>query len=61
MSRKLILEELLTGKQKKDRENRKRYKKYYVKYSKYYYLKKILENPNYNKENWKKRINAKNN
>ena len=37
------------------KENRKKYKKYFDKYNKYYYLKKILEDPDYNKKNWSKR------
>lgn len=36
---------------KKYRENKKN-KKYAKNYSKFYYLKKILENPNHNKERW---------
>lgn len=33
------------------KKRREKNKKYFAKYSKYYYLKKILENPNYNLEN----------
>jgi len=39
--------------------NYQKYKKYFTKYNRYYYLKKILENPNYNKENHQKRKEKK--
>jgi len=34
-----------------EKKRRIKYKKYYQKYSKYYYLKKVLENPDYNRKN----------
>ena len=37
--------------------NYQKHKDYYTKYNKYYYLKKLLEDPNYNKKNWEKRKN----
>jgi hypothetical protein len=55
MPRKLIPEELLTEKQKRDRKYRENNKKYAEKYSKYYYLKKLLEDPEYNRKRWKKK------
>jgi len=50
MPRKPIPEELLTEKQKRDRRIRERYKKYAKKYSKYYYLKNLLGDKNYNQK-----------
>jgi hypothetical protein len=41
--------------QNKKPTNYQKHKKYYAKYNKYYYLKKMLENPNYNRENYQKR------
>jgi len=54
MPRKPIPEELLTEKQKRDRKYRENNKKYAKKYSKYRYLKKLLEDPNYNQKLWEK-------
>ncbi|MEG7978552.1 MAG: hypothetical protein NY202_01150 [Mollicutes bacterium UO1] len=50
MLRPPIPEELLTEKQKRDRKYRKNNQKYAKKYSKFYYLKKMLEDPNYKKK-----------
>jgi hypothetical protein len=38
-----------------EKKRRTKYKKYFAKYAKYNYLKKILENPNYNRENYLRR------
>lgn len=54
MPRKPIPEHLLTEKQLRDRESRKKNKKYFANYSKYYYLMKLLEDPEYNKKRWNK-------
>jgi len=59
MPRKPIPEELLSEKQKRDRILREKHKKYYAKYSKFYYLKKQLENPDYNKENYQRQTELK--
>ena len=50
MPRKPIPEELLTEKQKRDRKYRENNKEYQQKYSKYYYLKKLLEDKEYNQK-----------
>lgn len=52
MSKKTIPEHLLTEKQKQDKKYRQNNQKYTKKYSRYYYLQKLLEDPNYNKKRW---------
>ena len=39
--------------------NYQKYKKYFTKYNKYYYLKKLLEDPDYNKKRWAKEKSKK--
>ena len=41
------------------KERRKKYRAYFLTYQKYYYLKKILEDPNYNKNNNQKQKEKK--
>ena len=59
MPRKPIPEELLTEKQKRDRKYRQDNKKYAKRYSKFYYLKKLLEDPKYNKKRHEKYVKKK--
>ena len=54
MPRKPIPEELLTEKQKRDRKYRENNKKYAQRYSKYYYSKKLLEDKGYNRKRYVK-------
>ena len=42
-----------------ERKRRAKYKKYYAKYSKFYYLKNILANPDYNRINNRKKSKLK--